>query len=236
MKAPGDLVHDAPYALSFRTLEPRAGTPRRLLVLLHGVGGDEFQLADLGAGAGDGTLVVLPRGPRSISGGMLGWFRVGLSDDGPQVVAEEAEDARRKLVEFVGQLQGRFDVPASRTVLAGFSQGGVLAASAVLTTPACAAGVALVCGRVLPEIEPRLAPAHALAGLDALIVHGRRDDTLPVEWAERAARCLTRLGIAHALYLHDAGHELTAGMKADVLRWFDDPARRWNAPGASSGD
>lgn len=228
MTAPGDLVHDATYAFAFRTLEPRPETPRRLLVLLHGVGGDETQLAGLGARVPDDTLVVLPRGPRSISGGMLGWFRVGLSEDGPQVVEEEAEDARLKLIEFIAQAQARYDVPAARTIVGGFSQGGVLAASAALTAPGCTAGLVVMCGRLLRELKPILAPASELSALEALILHGREDDTLPCEWAERATQWLTRLGVAHELRLHDAGHELTPAIEADVLEWIGDADRRWN--------
>lgn len=228
MKAPGELIHEAHYAFAFRTLEPRPDTPRSLLVLLHGVGGDEAQLAGLGASVAAHTLVVLPRGPRSISGGMQGWYRVGFSDDGPEIVEEEAEESRLKLIDFIGQLQGRFGVPAERTVVGGFSQGGILAASAALTAPRCVAGFVVLCGRLLPELEPRLASAGELQALEALIVHGRRDTRLPPEWAERAVRWLDDLGVPHELRLHDAGHELTAAMERDFIEWFGAPGRRWN--------
>lgn len=228
MKKTEELIHDAAYAFAFRVLQPQPDAPRRLLVLLHGVGGDEEQLASLGGQVVDDTLVVLPRGQRSISGGMLGWYRVGLSQDGPQIVEEEAEDARLKLIEFIGQLQGRFDIAPSRTVLGGFSQGGILGASAALTAPDRVAGFAVLCGRLLPEIEPMLGPHNALRRLQALIVHGRQDETLPVEWADRAAAWLRELRIAHEVHRHDAGHELTGAMEADFLRWFAAAERSWN--------
>ncbi len=228
MREPGDLIHDAAYAFAFRTLEPRPGAPRRLLVLLHGVGGDEQQLAALGARVDQGTLVVLPRGQRSISGGMTGWYRVGLSADGPQIVEDEAEEARLKLVEFLGQLQNRFDIAASHTVVGGFSQGGILSASAALTAPSCVAGFSVLCGRILPEIEARLAPLEELATLHALIVHGRDDETLPISWSDRATDWLTQLGVRHELRLHDAGHELTQAMEDDLLRWFAAADQQWN--------
>lgn len=228
MKTPGTLIHEADYAFAFRTLDPRPDPPRSLLILLHGVGGDEEQLAAMGAAVAGDTLVVLPRGPRSISGGKQGWWRVGFSDDGPQIVEEEAEESRLKLIEFIGQLQSHFVVPPSHTVAAGFSQGGILAASAALTAPGCVAGFAVLCGRLLPEIEPRLGAADELAALDALIVHGRRDTRLPPEWAERATNRLQRLGVAHEVKLHDAGHELTDAMVQDFLQWFRRPDARWN--------
>ena len=228
MSAAGDLVNAADYALAFRLLEPVPEQPRRLLVLLHGVGGHEGQLAALGGRVSAHTLVVLPRAPRSVGGDMLGWFRVAFTDDGPQIVPGEAEESRLKLVEFVGQLQRHHHVDAAHTVVAGFSQGGILSASAALTAPDTVAGFAVLCGRILPEIEPSLGSRKALSGLEALIVHGRSDEKLPVAWAERADAWLQRLGVPRELRLHDAGHELTPAMVDDFVEWFQAVQRRWN--------
>lgn len=228
MKHTGELIHEADYAFAFRIREPRPHAPRALLVLLHGVGGDERQLAALGARVPEDVLVAMPRGTRSISGGRLGWFREALGEDGPQAVEDEVEDSRLKLIIFLGQLQHRFGVPSERTVIGGFSQGGILGASAALTAPRCLAGFAVLCGRLMPELESRLAPLDELATLRALIVHGRRDDVLPVEWAERAGHWLTQLGIEHALCLHDAAHELVSPMESDFVRWFAAPGQPWN--------
>ena len=90
------------------------------------------------------------------------------------------------------------------------------------------APAAPLCGRILPELEPALASRDALATLDALILHDRADNKLPVAWAERADAWLQRPGVPHRLQLHDAGHELTASMQADVLDWLGAGQRRWN--------
>lgn len=227
MKTPGELVRGETYAFDFIALEPRPDAPRALAILLHGVGGDETQLAALGAQLPDDVLVLLPRGQRSISGDRIGWFREGLSADGPQVVEAEAEEARTKLIDFIERVQQRFDVPPARTVVAGFSQGGELAASAALTAPDGVAGFAMLCGRILPEIAPDVAPRRELDGLQALVVHGRADETLPVEWADRASAWLERLRIAHTLRVHEAGHELTPTMERDLVDWFTTPDRPW---------
>ena len=234
MTSPGDLISAPDYALSFRLLEPVPEHPRRLLLLLHGVGGDETQLAKLGARVDSDTLVVLPRAPRSVGGDMFGWFRVDFTDDGPQIVPEEAEESRIRLLEFVGQLRARHGVAPGHTVVAGFSQGGILGAGAALTAPRELAGFALLCGRILPEIEPALGPCDALATLHALVVHGRDDDKLPVAWAERADAWLRELGVPHVLRLHDGGHALTPAMQQDFLDWFGDGERGWNGAGASA--
>lgn len=226
MTAPGHLIESPDYALAFRLLEPAPDAPRRLLLLLHGVGGHEGQLATLGAEVDRDTLVVLPRAPRSVGEGMFGWFRVAFTAQGPRIVAEEAEESRQALIAFVGQLQAHHAVPAERTVIAGFSQGGILSASVALTAPQAVAGFAVLCGRILPEIEPRLGPRAQLAQLHGLIVHGRHDDKLPVAWAERADAWLDALGVPHALRLYEAGHTLTAAMRADFVHWYATAGRR----------
>jgi len=228
MKTPGEPVHGETYAFDFVTLDPRPDPARMLAILLHGVGGDETQLAGLGARLPEDVLVAMPRGQRTISGGRVGWFRESLSEDGAEVVEDEAEDARLRLVDFVARLQARFDVPPERTVLIGYSQGGMLAASVALTEPSRVAGFAMLCGRVPPEMEPRIEANEATAALEAFVAHGREDATLPLEWAERAKDLLASLGIDHAYRLHDAGHELTAAMEDATVGWFNDPARRWN--------
>jgi phospholipase/carboxylesterase len=89
-------------------------------------------------------------------------------------------------------------------------------------------GFALVCGQVLPGIAPDPASRGDLAALHALIIHGRTDETLPVDWAQRADELLHRLGIPHELHLHDAGHELTAPIEVDFREWFGASDRTWN--------
>lgn len=234
MKTVGDPVRGETWPFDFATLEPRPDPPRALAVLLHGVGGDEAQLAALGDRLPHDVLVALPRGQRTISGDRLGWFREGLGEDGPQVVEDEAEEARTRMVEFVRRLQERFDVPPERTVLAGFSQGGMLAAAAVLATPGLAAGFAMVGGRIMPELDPLIDRAGSLAGLHALVVHGRHDEVLAVDWATRAGERLAALGIAHAIRLHDAGHELLPAMEDDVAGWFASADRPWTQPAAAA--
>ncbi|MDI9701192.1 phospholipase, partial [Burkholderia cenocepacia] len=88
-----------------------------------------------------------------------------------------------------------------------------------LTSPGDVSAFAVLCGRILPEIDPLIAPRDALRPLHALIVHGRFDDKLPVAWADKADATLAALGVAHDTRLYAAGHELTAEMAGDFGRW-----------------
>ena len=216
-----DLVTDPAFALAYRVREPAPMKPSTLLVLLHGVGGNETNLAELAAGVAPGTLVVLPRGPLELGAGQYAWFRVAFTAGGPQIVASEAEDSRMALVRFVEQLQAAHGIAPERTTIAGFSQGGILSASVGLTAPERVRGFAVLAGRILPELEPLLAPRQRLARMHALVAHGRDDDKLPVAWAERADAWLQRLGVPHALRLYPGGHGIGEAMARDFLDWTD---------------
>ena len=185
-RRPGELVDAPDYALSFRLLEPVATPPRGLLLLLHGWDADERQLAALGAQVDPLALVVLPRGPRSAGESTFGWYRVSFDGGEPEAVAEEVEDSLAKVSGFIGQLQARRDLAPAVTVVAGFSQGGALAAAAALAQPDRVAGFAMFSGRLLPEVEARA--AGGLEAMQAFIAHGRGDTTLDVAWAHRAQR------------------------------------------------
>lgn len=216
------LVRDPAFALSFRVREPVPATPASLLVLLHGIGGNETNLAELAAGVAPDTLVVLPRGRLELGTGQYGWFRVAfVGASAPKIVPGEAEDSRATLVRFIAQLQAAHGIAAERTAIAGFSQGGILSASVGLTAPGCVRGFAVAAGRILPELEPRLASREQLAHLHALVAHGRDDDKLPVAWAERADAWLTRLGVPHATRLYPGGHGISPAMARDLLAWVD---------------
>ncbi|EIL94464.1 MULTISPECIES: alpha/beta hydrolase [Rhodanobacter] len=220
MKTLSPLSNDPAFALAFRTLQPPPAQPTSLLVLLHGVGGNESNLAALGAEVDSHTLVVLPRGPITLGPMAFGWFRVAFSSNGPQIVASEADASRRILIDFIGQLQQAHGIDAAHTVVAGFSQGGILSASVALTAPERVAAFAVLAGRILPELEPLLASADRLFALRGYIAHGTHDDKLPVSWAQRSDDWLTRLGVAHETKLHPTGHELDASMRADFLAWL----------------
>ena len=111
----------------------------------------------------------------------------------------------------------------ARTVIAGFSQGGILSASVGLSEPGDVTGFAILSGRILPELEPHIAPRETLPGLSALIAHGRFDNKLPIEWADRADHWLTKLGVPHETRRYPIGHELNTDVVADFNQWLIKP-------------
>lgn len=219
-RAVGPLEYESPFEFAFRR-RPSSGKAARCVLLLHGVGGNEMNLADLAADLAPETLVVLPRGPLQFSEDGFGWFRVAFTAAGPSIVQAEAEASRLGLIRFIEQIQSAYGILPENTVVAGFSQGGILSASAALTAPERVGRFAILSGRILPELKPHLASAARLARLRGFIGHGEQDGTLPVDWARRADRLLTELGVEHATRLYPVGHAISDAMRADFLDWLE---------------
>ena len=221
LSLPGELQTSASLGLAYRLMQPVPAQPRRLVVLLHGVGSNEAHMASLTSGMGADTLLVLARGPLTLGPGQYAWFRVAFGANGPSINAEEAEHSRQLLVHFVQQLQRQYGVSVDNTVVAGFSQGGIMSASVGLSAPESVAGFGLLSGRILPELAPHLASRERLARLKVFVGHGEHDQVLPVAWAQRSAALLSELGVAHQLHLYPMDHRISAGMQTDFLAWLD---------------
>lgn len=215
------LQQSADFALAFRIRQPQPAQPKALLVLLHGVGGSESNLGDLAAGIDPDTLVLLPRGPLTLGPGQFAWFRVAFTASGPRIEAQEAEQSRLALIRFVAQLQAAHGIAPQQTVIAGFSQGGILSASVALTAPESVAGFGILSGRILPELEPHLAEPARLTALRAFIGHGEFDSKLPVLWAQRSDALLSQLGVTHSSRRYPIDHGISAAMQADFLEWLN---------------
>lgn len=216
------LHQDALSGLGYRRL-PAEGPPRARLLLLHGVGGNESNLVGLGTHVDPSVEVILPRGPLQFGASQFGWFQVSFGAEGPVIDATQAERSRQQLIAFIGALRDQDRDDALPTVIAGFSQGGILSASVGLSAPQAVKGFGILSGRILPELAAQIAAPEALASLTAFIAHGRDDNKLPLYWGERADRWLEELGVPHLTRIYPMGHELVAEEVADFIQWLAEP-------------
>ncbi|EDZ99350.1 phospholipase/Carboxylesterase [Burkholderia sp. H160] len=213
------LQRDEASGLSFRVL-PAAGRPLGRLFLLHGVGGNETNLMPLAGDLPKQFELVFVRSQFTLAPGQYAWFQVRFGANGPVVHADQANDSRmrlRQLVQSFRKGDGDAPVPA---LMAGFSQGGILSASVALSAPEDVARFAILSGRILPELEPHLAPRESLKQAAGFIAHGEYDDKLRIGFAHHADGWLTDLGVQHETHIYPIGHSLNADVIRDFSSWL----------------
>ena len=190
------------------------------LVLLHGVGANEAGFIEMARRMDPRLVVLLARGPLVFSPTQFGWFQVSFTADGPVPNLAQAEQARGKLLSFLGQLPLAYNVDPERIWVAGFSQGGIMSASVALTTPAKVAGFGILSGRILREVLPLVQRGAALAEVQAFVSHGVQDQTLGIHFAHHAKQVLTEFGVPLAYHEYQAGHALDGAMVTDFQHWL----------------
>lgn len=205
--------------------EPDGDGP--LLVLLHGYGAPGDDLVPLGralAESVEGLRVVLPIAPLPRPPSGRAWWPLDLGGPRP---ADRSEDeprglpsARRDVIAFMEGLRREGQLDPSRTVIAGFSQGGMLAIDVALEWDTRVAGAATLSGGALATTRFVLR-ARERTGLPLFASHGRHDPLLAFESAEQAHRRLAAAGAELTFEPFDGGHAIPPSVVDALRAWLD---------------
>ena len=192
----------------FRFSPPPEHTARRLFVFLHGSGATAQSMMSVAfrfQARFPSAALVVPSGFDAFEADGAGqqWFSMrGLNDDNR---LQRVEAVLPRLEDLVRREQANCGVPAERTVLIGFSQGGTLALEAVKMLPWLSGAVVAYSAR-FARLPQRGTGIRARIHL----VHGEYDAIVSRVHSERAARVLSALHVPVTLdIVGDLGHALT---------------------------
>jgi phospholipase/carboxylesterase len=199
---------------------PAAGEPDGLLLLHHGRGTDEHDLIGLGDVLDPERRlhVVAPRAPLSLPGSPgYHWYlvpRVGYPD------AATFAAARTALAELHDELWQRTGVPASRTVLAGFSMGSVMSYAMGLDGARPSPAGILAFSGFIPTVEGWEPDLASRRGLGVFVAHGRRDPVISVEFARTAVARMQAADLAVSYHESDVGHQIDPVHVPAAVAWL----------------
>lgn len=183
------------------------GAPRKLVLLLHGVGADGFDLIDLAPGWGKAVPAALFRAPHApdpcdIAPFGRQWF--SLADRTPARILAGIRLAAEALAARIEAELSRLGLAHADLALMGFSQGAMTALFCGLRLRAAPACILAYSG-ALPGAE--LLAAEIRCRPPVLIVHGEDDPTVPVERSRLAESALRGMGVeVEAIYRPGLDH------------------------------
>ena|SRR6218665_565807 len=192
-----------------------------LLILLHGVGGNEQNLFSFAPDLPEKFVVVSARGPLTFGANSFAWFQVDFSSGKPQINEQQAENARKMLIDFIEDLKTEITFDAKEVYLMGFSQGGIMSYSVALTAPEKVKGIAVMSGRLLPEIKPLIADEKRLKKLKIFISHGKHDSVLNYQYATDALEFLKTKNLNPEFHSYEEGHTVNKQMFDAVNHWLN---------------
>ncbi|WP_404293319.1 alpha/beta hydrolase [Microvirga sp. RSM25] len=190
--------------------EPATDPKRPPLLLLHGTGGDENDLQDLGRMISPGSALLSPRG-KILENGMPRFFRrlaEGVFDE------EDVRFRANELADFVAEARKAYGLEAP--VAVGFSNGANIAAAMLMLRPEALAGAALL--RAMVPLSS--APQVDLAGKRVLMISGAMDPIIPADNSNRLAASLSGSGAEVQHQMLPTGHNLSQSDLSLLVKWF----------------
>jgi predicted esterase len=187
-----------------------AGAPT--LLLLHGTGGDEHDLIDLGRALYPQAALLSPRG-QVLENGMPRFFRrlaEGVFD------LDDLRLRTHDLADFVADASGIYHFDPRRVIAVGYSNGANIAASLLLLRPEVLAGAVLFHAMVpiVPEELPELRDVPVFIGA------GQFDPLIAPPQTERLALLLQQAGAEVALHWQPGGHALNQAEVQAATAWL----------------
>lgn len=188
------------------SIPPATGqTPAGLLVILHGWGANAQDVASLVPLLNLGNYYVLcPNGPLPhpydpMFGRM--WYSFGQMPTFPVAANDGLADSRKILTDWLRSLEGSTGIPLTKTVLAGFSQGGAMTLDVGLDLPL--AGLVSLSGYWHQNVQ------HAGDQFPpVMMAHGLQDTVVPISAARDARDRLLKLGVNLEYQEFEMGHDI----------------------------
>ena len=199
-------VSDRPSFLGLATATGGASskTATRVVIVLHGFGGNKRDLARLAPevlalGAPEYTAFVFAEGPYRVGVGHAWWATTDPA---------ERADSERRVSELVDDVIARTGLPSDHVYLAGFSQGATLALDVALSRAGTLGGVAAFspCRDSVPWST--LASGHP--SIRGVIVNGRGDRVCPYDSSAKLREELAQSGHDVRFVAFDGPHRISA--------------------------
>ncbi len=212
------------------TIEIETGpAPTATILVMHGLGasGDDFvpicEQLDLSAvGPVRFLFPHAPVMPVTINGGyrMPAWYDIIATDIGGRREDEAGLRQSQTSVEALLLRERERGIPASRIVLAGFSQGCAMALMTGLRFPERLAGIMGLSGYLPLAATTEAERSAANAGVPVFLAHGDYDGVVLPARASASRDVLAALGYPVEWHTYPMEHSVCPQEVADINRWL----------------
>lgn len=200
------------------------GNPQQasnILVLLHGVGGNEQSMLSIAEYLANNSLVICLRAPLQFSQNAYGWFQVQFTATGPVHNWPQALQSVHLLEKELQVISQRYSVNLSNIAIGGFSQGAIMTMGLALQSALQLSHYLCFSGRTLPEFATfaQQHPQYA-ANRHIFLAHGTQDSKLPVHFARTTQQLLHTLNSQLRYHEFTGDHEIVLPVLTEAKTWL----------------
>lgn len=205
------MTHSTSLGFDHNFLDSNNGNWMTLL-LLHGTGGSEDDLIQLGREISQSASILSPRG-KVLENGAPRFFRrlaQGVFD------LEDLKFRTNELADFVKNASKIYSFDAQNVVAVGYSNGANIAASLLLLRPEVLSATILF-RPMIPLIPDR---ALDLSEKNIFVSSGLHDPIVPKRETERLVDLFKGSGANIIIHWEESGHELTMEEITEARKWL----------------
>lgn len=187
----------------------------RLLLMVHGLTGDENSMWVFARRFPADYCIIAPRAPHTAKPMGFSWRSNPLSLDEVQKdpTRRPSLDALRSsaeaLMRFVDEYSAEVQVEAQQFDVIGFSQGGAMVSVLGLLYPERIRKMGILAGFVPAGLEEQI-DARALDGKYIFVAHGTQDEMVPIDRARASMELFERAGASITYCEDEVGHKLSS--------------------------
>ena len=205
-----------------------ADSPEYSVIWMHGLGADghDFEpiVPFLGLPTGTAVRFIFPhalRRPITINGGMVmrAWYdiiEISTSRGQDEAGIKHSADLIQALIDH----EIERGIPASKIVLAGFSQGGAMALHVGLRYPQSLAGIMVLSGYLLFPEKLQTERSEANSATPVFVGHGTQDPMVPYSLGQATVSALQTGQRPIEWHDYPIPHSVSQEEIADVGQWL----------------
>lgn len=212
-------------------VETGTQAPDSCVIWLHGLGADghDFEpiVPELRLDPGLNIRFIFPHAPMmpvTINQGfvMRAWYDISELDIGRQPDEEGIHDSVERVEKLIAEQMAQ-GIESQRIVLAGFSQGGVIALQCGLCHSEPLAGIMALSTYVALEEDISQGKSTANQAIPVFLAHGSVDPVIPLSMAHRARSLLEQQGYTLRYHEYEGmAHSVCQQEILHIAEWLED--------------
>jgi phospholipase/carboxylesterase len=189
----------------------------KVLVMIHGITGDEDSMWVFGRKFSTSYLILSPRAPFPAPSFGYSWRDVTkypLQTDFGLPALHMLKSSADDLIQLIDQYTASLKIEAHQFDVVGFSQGGAMVSLLGMLYPNRINKIGILAGFVPSGLDEYI-DNKSLAGKNIFVAHGTKDETVRIDRAYTSIELLKQAGAEVNFVEDEVGHKLGAnGMKA----------------------
>ena len=211
------------YPLEYKVIPAKTQneTKKPLLILLHGFGSNEDDLAEIFSNIDSNLITVCLRAPIELSENRFAWYELSFKDGAvSDYNKEQAKESLNAVRRFIKDFTKENNCNMNEVYLLGFSQGAMISLEFMISNPELISGIVALSGKFSENISEKISTKADYKHLSAFIGHGKSDKVVPIEYARKVKQILSESEIRTSYHEYDAEHSITADELIEIRNWI----------------